>query len=145
MLKDLKAFLLKDDVLTLALAVIIGGALARVVNALVEDVLMPVVGAGIPGGAWRDAVVALGPVTLSVGHFTGAVVDFLIVGVVVWGLGRALARRSAAPATPATPAVTPATKPCPYCDMQVSTRATRCGHCTSTLVEMPLLSFAVHG
>ena len=135
MLKDFRAFLLKENVLTLALAVIIGGALAKVVGALVEDVIMPVAGAAMPGGAWRDAAVALGPVRLTLGHFLGAVVDFVIVGFVVWRLGRLFERPAAA--APAT------TRPCPYCDMQVSLRATRCGHCTSTLVDMPVLAMAV--
>ncbi|MDF1505897.1 MscL family protein [Roseisolibacter sp. H3M3-2] len=135
MLKDLRAFLLRENVLALALAVVLGGALARLVGALVEDLIMPFAGAAMPGGAWRDAVVALGPVRLTLGHFLGAVVDFVIVGVVVWRLGR-LSGRTA-------PDAPPTTRPCPYCDMQVSRRATRCGHCTSTLVDMPVLAIAV--
>ena len=128
MLKDFRAFLLKENVLTLALAVIIGGALSKVVTALAEDVIMPVAGAAMPGGAWRDAALVLGPVRLSLGHFLGTVVDFVIVGFVVWRLSTLFAK--------------PATRACPYCDMQVSLRATRCGHCTSALVDTPVLAIA---
>lgn len=139
MLKDFRTFLLKENVLTLALAVIIGGALSKLVAALAEDVIMPIVAVAIPGGAWREAVVAVGPARVSLGHFGGALVDFVVIGFVVWRLSRLFAKPAAA--TP--PATT--TQPCPYCDMPVSLRATRCGHCTSTLVDLPVLAFVASG
>lgn len=129
MLKEFKSFLLKDNVLSLALAVIIGGALTKVVNALAEDLIMPIAGAAIPGGAWRDVVLALGPVRFTVGHFVGTLVDFAIVGFVVWRMSKLFIK-------PAAPA--PATRPCPYCAMDVAPTASRCGHCTSMLADVPV-------
>ena len=78
------AFLSKYGVIGLAIAVIIGGAAGSLVSALVSDILMPLITFFIPGGAWRDATLAIGPVILSFGHFIGAVIDFLIIAIVVF-------------------------------------------------------------
>ena len=77
-------FLQKYGVIGLAIAVIIGGAAGNLVSALVADILMPVITFFIPGGAWRDAVFNVGPIVLSIGHFIGAVIDFLIIALIVF-------------------------------------------------------------
>lgn len=78
------AFLSKYGVVGLAIAVIIGGAAGSLVSALVSDILMPIITFFIPGGEWRYATLSLGPVVLSVGHFVGVFVDFLIIALVVF-------------------------------------------------------------
>ena len=78
------AFLSKYSVIGLAIAVIIGGAAGSLVSALVSDILMPLITFFIPGGAWREATLAIGPVILSLGHFIGAIIDFLIIALVVF-------------------------------------------------------------
>ena len=78
------AFLSKYGVIGLAIAVIIGGAAGSLVSALVSDILMPIITFFIPGGAWREATWAIGPVILSIGHFIGAIIDFLIIALVVF-------------------------------------------------------------
>ena len=83
-------FLNKYGVIGLAIAVIIGGAAGSLVSALVSDILMPVVTFFIPGGGWREAVWILGPIQLSIGHFTGVLIDFLIMALIVFVLMRQL-------------------------------------------------------
>jgi len=55
----------------LALAVIIGGAAGKLVSALVEDILMPIISVFIPSGGWREAFIAIGEDKLLYGHFAG--------------------------------------------------------------------------
>ena len=124
MWREFKAFLIKENVLSLALAVVIGAALAKVVTALVTDIIMPIVTFAVPGGAWRTAVWDIGSVRLSAGDFLGAIVDFLIIGFIVWRISKAFIKPAGAKAPVRT---------CPYCRMVIDEAATRCSHCTSEL------------
>ena len=81
---EFMAFLNKHKVIGLAVAFIIGAAAAKLVTALVTDIIMPVIGALIPGGDWRTFVLQLGPVNLMIGDFAGALIDFLIIALVVF-------------------------------------------------------------
>ncbi len=126
MWREFKAFLLKENVLSLAIAVVIGAALGRVVTALVDDFIMPIVAAGTPGGDWRAWKLQAGPVAFGVGHFIGTLIDFLIIGLVVWRISKAFIRPDPEPAKASS-------KPCPYCRMSIDPAATRCPHCTSQL------------
>ena len=82
--QEFMAFLNKYGVIGLAIAVIIGGAAGRVVTALVSDILMPIITFFIPGGAWRTAILAIGPIQLAIGDFIGVVIDFIIIAIVVF-------------------------------------------------------------
>lgn len=124
MLRDFKSFLIKQNVLALAVAVVIGAALAKVVDSLVADFIMPIVGAVTPGGAWREWTLDAGPVRFGIGNFLNAVLNFLVVGLVVWRLTKALIGPPAATSDSATRA-------CPFCRMTIDSAATRCPHCTS--------------
>jgi len=123
MWREFKAFLVKENVLALALAVVIGAALAKVVSALVADIIMPIVTFAVPAGGWRTAVWDIGSVRLSVGDFFGSVVDFLVIGFIVWRISKAFIK----------PAAASPVRNCPYCRMAVDEAATRCAHCTSEL------------
>lgn len=124
MWREFKAFLIKENVLSLALAVVIGAALAKVVSALVADIIMPIVTFAVPGGAWRTATWHVGSVVFSVGDFAGAIIDFLIIGFIVWRISKAFIK-APAPGDPV--------RNCPYCRMAIDQTATRCPHCTSQL------------
>jgi large conductance mechanosensitive channel len=87
---EFQAFLSKYGVVGLAVAVIIGGAAGRLVSALVNDILMPIITFFIPGGAWQESTLTLGPVVLLVGHFVAAVIDFLIIAFTVFWILKAL-------------------------------------------------------
>ena len=77
-------FLMKYQVIGLAVAFIIGAAATKMVTAMVTDIIMPVVAVLIPGGDWRTQVVQAGPVKLLVGDFVGAIIDFVIIAAVVF-------------------------------------------------------------
>jgi len=87
---EFKAFLEKRNVVGLALAVIIGGAAGKLVSALVEDLLMPIISVFIPSGGWREAFIAIGGDKLLYGHFAGAILDFLIIALIVFAIMRQL-------------------------------------------------------
>ena len=85
-------FLNKYGIIGLAIAFIIGGAAGALISALVADLLMPIITFFIPGGAWREAALILGPIQLSIGHFIGALIDFIIIALVVFVLMKQLTK-----------------------------------------------------
>jgi len=128
---DFRSFLIKQNALALALAVVIGGALNRVVTSLVDDIIMPVVAVAAPGGAWRTYQLHVGPFAFGIGNLAGAMINFLIVGFVAWRLSKLFLREEA-------PAPTKPAKRCPFCRMSdLDPAATRCPHCTSALMTEP--------
>lgn len=85
-------FLNKYGVIGLAVAFIIGGAAGKLVTALVNDLLMPIVGVFIPGGEWRTAVTEILGIRFLLGDFLGALVDFIIIALIVFLLMRQLSK-----------------------------------------------------
>jgi large conductance mechanosensitive channel len=84
MVGEFMEFLMKYQVIGLAVAFIIGAAATKMVTACVADIIMPVIAVLIPGGDWRTQVLELGPVKFLVGDFIGAIIDFLIIALVVF-------------------------------------------------------------
>jgi large conductance mechanosensitive channel len=133
MWREFRDFLLKQNALALAIGVIIGTGMGRVVSSLVADLLMPVISLAIPSGDWRAAKVVLSesigpdgkPVVNSInyGTFMGTVVDFVIVAFVVFLIVRIMLK----------PAPSAPVKPCPFCLETIPAAATRCRACTSQL------------
>ena len=126
MIRDFKAFLLKQNVLALALAVVVGAALTQLVNAVVDGFVMPIVAAATPGGAWRDWTIEVGSVLFKPGALLAALLNFLIVSLVAWRIAEMFIK-------PEAPAAKAATKSCPHCRMEIDAQASRCAHCTSQL------------
>jgi len=89
---EFTAFLSKYGIIGLAIAFIMGGAVGKLVSALVSDIIMPFITFFIPGGAWQEATLAIGPIVLAVGHFAGALIDFVIIALVVYWLMKAVQR-----------------------------------------------------
>ena len=87
---EFMGFLSKYGVVGLAVAFIIGGAAGRLVQALVNDILMPIITFFIPGGAWQKATLTLGPIVLGIGHFVAAIIDFLIIAFAVFWIMKAI-------------------------------------------------------
>ena len=98
MVGQFKEFLIKFGVLALAIAVVMGGAVTKLVSAIVADLIMPIVGAATPSGNWREAVWQVGNIKFGVGDFLGAVLDFAIVALVVFFLTKALIKEAPAAA-----------------------------------------------
>ncbi|HUF28549.1 MAG TPA: MscL family protein [Gemmatimonadaceae bacterium] len=126
MWSEFKAFLIKQNILALAIAFVIGAATNNLVQALVNDFIMPVVQAITPTEGWEEATARVGPVELLVGHFGSVLLNFLIVGFVAWRISVALIK-------PPPPDKKPATRPCPFCRQAIDAEATRCAFCTSQL------------
>jgi large conductance mechanosensitive channel len=101
MIGEFKAFLMKHGVIALAVAVVIGGAVQKLVAAIVADLIMPIIGALTPSGDWRKATLTIGAVKLGVGDFLGAILDFMIIALVVFLIVKALVKEPEAGAEPA--------------------------------------------
>lgn len=143
MLEEFKKFVMRGNVLDLAVAVVIGGAFGAIVTSFVNDVLMPPIGlllgrvdfsnlfVNLSGGSYPSvaAAKAAGAPTLNYGLFLNAVVNFLIVAFAIFLLLRQVSRFLVKP----TPAAAPTTKECAYCTSAIPLRARRCPHCTSEL------------
>jgi large conductance mechanosensitive channel len=85
-------FLNKYGVIGLAVAFIIGGAAGTLISAMVNDLLMPLINPLLQGGEWQKAELVLGPVRLLVGHFVGALINFIIIAFVVFVLMKQLSK-----------------------------------------------------
>ena len=125
MLTDFKAFLLKQNVMSLAIAVVIGTALNTLVKALVDDFIMPIIAAVAPGSDWKTATWDVGAVRFGVGDFLAALLNFMIIGFVAWRLSKMFI-------PPDAP-----TRTCQFCRLPVDPGASRCPHCTSDLAVRP--------
>ncbi len=142
MLKEFKEFAMKGNVMDLAVGVIIGAAFGKIVNSLVNDVLMPVLSllvgrvdfsnlfvtlAGQSFATLADARKAGAP-ALAYGVFLNTVIEFVIVAFAIFVVIKQMNRlRRPAPAPPVT------TKDCTFCKTSIPLAATRCPHCTSQL------------
>ncbi|MBE0683331.1 MAG: large conductance mechanosensitive channel protein MscL [Anaerolineales bacterium] len=128
MLKEFKEFVMRGNVLDLAIAVIIGGAFGKIVASLVNDVLMPFIGALFGGGQFAKLSSSVNGVEIFWGLFIQAIVDFLIVALVIFIIVKVANSMKKAPAP-----TDPTTKECPLCFSIISIKATRCPNCTSEL------------
>ncbi len=147
MWKDFKAFIMRGNVLDLAVAVVIGGAFGTIVKSLVDDIIMPPIGLLLgkidfsslmivlkdgahPKGYEVYATPAIakanGAVTLNYGTFVNNIIAFLIVAAAVFIAVRIVSKLYAQPA-PASPS----TKPCPKCTLPIPLAATKCPNCTA--------------
>jgi large conductance mechanosensitive channel len=110
MLHEFREFLTKSNALALALGVIIGAATGKVVTAIVDDIVMPLVSMLLPAGDWRDAQLVLsqhydstGKLTVSAikyGHFLGATIDFLCISFIVFLIAKMFFKEVAIGAVP---------------------------------------------
>lgn len=148
MLKEFREFAMRGNVVDLAVGVIIGAAFGKVVNSLVNDVLMPPIGLLVgqvdfselfidlsrSGAASLEAARSTGAATLNYGLFINNVLDFIIVAFAVFILVRKMnqLRRLQDRGKVAEPATT---RSCPYCVSTIPVKATRCPACTSDLAE----------
>ena len=127
MKEEFKAFIMKGNVIDLAVAVVVGGAFGKIVTAFVDGMVMPLVTYVLPANIkWEEWVLG----KFRIGAVLGASVNFLIIALVIFLvliklLGRFI-KKEEAPAAPDT-------RECPACLEQVPLKATRCKHCTSQL------------
>lgn len=131
-MNEFKAFISRGNVMDMAVGIIIGGAFTSIVSSLVEDIINPIL--GLFGGMNFDklSVKLLGEATLNYGKFITAVLNFLIMAFVVFLIVKAM-NKAAARFAPKEEPKKATTKICPYCQSEISIKASRCPHCTSTL------------
>jgi large conductance mechanosensitive channel len=153
-IQEFKAFIMKGNVLDLAVGIIIGVAFGTVVNSMVNDVIMPPIGLAVGGVDFKDTFVVLkagksgntsyanlklatddGAVTWRVGQFVNTVINFLIVAWAVFMLVKAVGKMRAKEEAKAATKKEATEKECPHCLLQVPIKASKCGHCTSEIGE----------
>jgi large conductance mechanosensitive channel len=129
MLKGFRDFILRGNVVDLAVAVILGAAFNKIVGSLVNDVLNPLISATVGKPNFSGFVVHVGSGAVTVGNFLNAVIEFVIVASVVYLAivlpMNALLARLKKPEAEAEPT----TKPCPECLSDIPLAAKRCAHC----------------
>ena|SRR5919204_2751870 len=144
MLNDFRTFLMRGNVVDLAVAVVIGAAFGAIVTSFVNDLLMPPIGLALGRINFADLFISLsgqtypnlaaakaaGAPTLNYGVFINTVINFVIVGFAVFILVRQVNRLTARPSAPAPPT----TKECSFCASMIPIKAKRCPQCTSQLV-----------
>jgi large conductance mechanosensitive channel len=132
MLKGFRGFILRGNVVDLAIAVVIGAAFTGVVNSLVKDIINPLIAATVGQPNFSHLVAHVHGGVITYGNFLNAVISFLIVATVIYfgvvvPVGKMLSRFKPVPAAP------PAMKACPQCLSQIPAAATRCAQCTQAV------------
>lgn len=144
MWKEFKAFVMRGNVMDMAVGIIIGAAFGKIVTSLVNDVIMPPIGLALGHVDFSNKYISLkgphlatladakkaGVVTIAYGSFVNTVIEFLIIALAVFILIKWVNHLMPKPAAPPPP---PATKECTYCRMSIPAAATRCPNCTSEL------------
>ena len=116
--KEFRAFAMRGNVLDMAVGVVVGAAFKSIVDSLVNDIISPVIGLFF-NMDFSHVVIQVGQVSIGIGSFLNAVINFLIVALSLFVVIK----------TPAAPT----TRICPYCQSEISIKATRCPHCTSMI------------
>jgi large conductance mechanosensitive channel len=124
LIKEFRAFAVKGNVIDLAVAVVIGAAFTKIVNAIVAEIMMPLVGRVLPGDAWTSYTIA----DIRIGVVLGAILEFLIVAAVLFAVVvkfmGAMRRKQDEPPPPSR-------KTCEDCLEEIPAAARRCRACAS--------------
>ena len=154
MLKEFKEFALKGNIMDMAVGVVIGGAFQKIVNSLVNDIIMPAISVLTGNVDFTDMVFTVGNASIKYGNFITTIVDFLIIAFSIFLVvkylnklnklkelgdlaakldkkGKIIKHKEEVQEEPKEPE----TKVCPYCLTEIKYHATKCPHCTSELVE----------
>lgn len=144
LVQEFKEFAIKGNVIDLAVGVIIGGAFGKIVTSLVNDIIMPPVGALLGNVDFKDLKIPIGEATdttadapaIYYGSFINTVLDFIIVAVCIFFMVKGINQlRRLTEKEKEVKVVAPTEKECPYCLSQIPIKATRCKNCTSQLVN----------
>ncbi len=144
MFAEFKKFIMRGNVVDLAVGVIIGGAFGKIVSSFVADVIMPPIGLLLGKVDFKSLYINLsgtdypslaaaqeaGAPTINYGLFINNIIDFIIVGLVIFMVVKAI-NKLQKPKVEA--AAAPTTKKCPHCFTDIPIEATRCPNCTSQL------------
>jgi large conductance mechanosensitive channel len=132
--KEFRDFLMRGNVIDLAVGVIIGGAFQAIVNSLVDDIINPLLSIFLKDIDFSSLTLNILNAQIGYGSLINAIITFLINGLVIFLIIKAINKSTAAFKKPAEEApAEPTTKVCPYCKSEIAIDATRCPHCTSEL------------
>ena len=147
---EFKTFIMRGNVMDMAVGVIIGGAFQQIINSMVNDIIMPLISAitggidftnwfiALDGGEYATLAAAqeAGAATLNYGTFITVVINFLLMALVIFSFVKFMnnLNEKAKPKKEEAPAE-PTTKECPFCKTEIHIEATRCPHCTSVIEE----------
>ena len=149
-IEEFKEFAIKGNMMDLAIGIIIGGAFTGIVNSLVKDIVNPLLGLvtgnidfsnlfiALDGNTYATLAEAeeLGVSVFKYGSFISNVINFIIMALVVFILVKIINKLRTVGQKPVEEApAEPTTKDCPFCQTEISIKATRCPHCTSILEE----------
>ena len=132
MLKDFRKFILRGNVVDLAVGVVIGAAFGAVVTSLVKDVITPLISALIKVPKFSELHVTLNGVSVSYGNFVDAIVAFLIVATAVFFMVVMPINKLMSRVKPSEEVKTPSERECPECLSAIPAAATRCKYCAAT-------------
>ena len=130
MIKEFKAFIMRGNVMDLAIAVIIGGAFGKIITSLVSDIIMPLIGLIIGGIDFTGLSFTVGNAVVTYGNFINNIVNFIIIALVIFMMIKGF---DSLKKKPAPVVAEPVTKECPHCFTTIPIKATRCPNCTSEL------------
>ena len=134
-MQGFKAFILRGNVVDLAVAVVIGAAFTAVVTAFVADILTPLIAAIFGKPDFSSLYFTVNGSRFLYGSFINAVISFLLIGAAIYFFiivpMKAISSRMSKPAA----AAAPTTRACPECLMEIPIQARRCGHCTTVLAR----------
>ncbi|HAQ63561.1 MAG TPA: large conductance mechanosensitive channel protein MscL [Ruminococcaceae bacterium] len=143
LIAEFKEFIMRGNVMDLAVGVIIGGAFGAIVTGLVDNIIKPLINS-IGGSEVAGSVVlpwvntegmdeeALAAVSINYGAFISAIINFLIIALIIFILVKAINKAMAIVKKEEEPVEEePTTKTCPYCKSEIDIEATKCPHCTS--------------
>lgn len=127
-----KKFIMRGNVIDLAVGVIIGGAFQAIVSSLVDDIVTPLLGIILGKVDFSSLAVKIGQATINYGKFITAIINFFIMALVIFAIIKVIndvserLRKKPEEEEPA-----PTTKVCPYCKSEIDIEAVKCPHCTS--------------
>jgi large conductance mechanosensitive channel len=152
MISEFRKFIMRGNVLDLAVGIIIGAAFTGIVNSLVNDIIMPPIGYALGGVDFSNIFILLKPgaevagpyasladaqaagaVTINIGIFLNAIINFLIVAIFIFLLVRAVNRMTQPITRRVEKPGEPVNKECPFCVTSIPYKATRCPNCTSEI------------
>ena len=133
-MKEFKEFAMRGNVMDMAVGVVIGGAFGAIITALVDNIIMPIVGACMGGVNFSKLAIKVGDATIGYGAFIQAIIDFLIVALCIFCMIKAMNKAmSIGKKEEEEVPEEPTTKVCPFCKTEIAIDATRCPNCTSVL------------
>ncbi|MCQ2484472.1 MAG: large conductance mechanosensitive channel protein MscL [Clostridia bacterium] len=132
---EFREFIMRGNVIDLAVGVIIGAAFQAIVTSLVDDIITPLLGIILGKVDFSSLSVMVGDANISYGKFITAVINFLIMAFVIFlivkGINAVSAKAASLKKTEEEAPAAPTTKVCPFCKSEIAIDATKCPHCTS--------------